>query len=382
MDTKLKYAFLHSDEIEKFSYPEESPFKTERAGKTKKILSSMGLLGGADVALVPPVAASLEDMRMLHSPEYLEVLQKVDQGHFQVEYLSLGLGTGDCPVFQGLWPYAELAVGASLTGARLLLKGEMVMAFNPSGGYHHAHRDQASGFCYVNDVALACELLTRAGKRVFYLDVDVHHGDGVQDFFYERDDVFTISLHESGRTLFPGTGFEDELGRGPGLGYAANLPLPVGTHDDAYRKAFFALVPPLLKAYEPDVLVVELGMDALAGDPLAHLSLTNNVYADICQWLAGLGKPILATGGGGYHAENASRGWALCFSILSGQDDPNADLSAGLGGVMLQSTEWQGGLRDRATFGHGDNDNLIKAEIQTSLEKLKNSLFSIHGIHS
>ena len=121
-------------------------------------------------------------------------------------------------------------------------------------------------------------------------------------------------------------------------------------------------------------------MDALAGDPLAHLSLTNNVYADICKWLADLNLPLLATGGGGYHVEHASRGWALCFSVLSGQDDPDDDLSVGLGGVMLQSSEWQGGLRDRALLSHGGQRDRVDTEIQTSLAKLKQQLFPIHGL--
>jgi acetoin utilization protein AcuC len=209
----------------------------------------------------------------------------------------MGIGTSDCPVFEGLYEYAVLATGATLTAAELILSGSAEVGFNPSGGFHHAGPERASGFCYINDVALACMILAEAGKRVLYLDVDVHHGDGVAYGFYDRRDVMTISLHETPAALFPGTGFEDEIGTGEGKGYCVNVPLPIGTYDEMYMKAFVAIVLPLIGAYNPDVIVFELGADALAGDPLAHLCLTNNAYAEIIKHLLSFNKPILATGG-------------------------------------------------------------------------------------
>ena len=173
-------------------------------------------------------------------------------------------------------------------------------------------------------------VLAEQGKKVLYLDVDVHHGDGVAYAFYDRNDVMTISLHQNPRTLFPGTGFEDEIGTGKGRGYCVNIPLPIGTYDDAYMLAIKTVVLPLIRAFKPDVFVFELGADALAGDPLANLALTNNVYADIINHLLAFDKPILMTGGGGYNVENTVRAWALAWSVLCGADaGHDANIGAG-----------------------------------------------------
>ncbi|MFO7628121.1 MAG: hypothetical protein R6W06_01115, partial [Prochlorococcaceae cyanobacterium] len=149
-----------------------------------------------------------------HDPLYLDALHRAGLGEHDLRALSMSLGTPDCPIFPGLLDYVSLAGGGSVVAAELVLAGEADLAFNPSGGYHHAHAGRASGFCYVNDVVLACDTLARAGKRVLFLDIDAHHCDGVQDAFYDRKDVMTVSLHESGKTLFPGTGFEEESRKG------------------------------------------------------------------------------------------------------------------------------------------------------------------------
>jgi acetoin utilization protein AcuC len=372
--------FLHCPELERVSYPEHSPFKTDRATRTRRLLLGMGLLNNPEVRELAPRPASHADLARLHAPAYLHALQRAERGEFDMSFLAMGLGTEDCPVFAGLYEHACWAVGASLEGARRLLAGEARVAFNPSGGFHHAGPDYAAGFCYLNDVALACELLAAAGLRVLYLDVDVHHGDGVQGFFYGRKDVLTISLHESGKTIFPGTGFEDEIGEGDGLGYSVNLPLPVGTYDEAYLAAFREACLPIARAFRPEAVVLELGMDALAGDPLAHLSLTNNAYVEVIQDVLKLDVPILATGGGGYHVENTARGWALAWSVLSGQDDPADDPSVGMGGVFLQSSEWRGGLRDRALLSHGGQRQTVDEAVAASVAKVKARLFPLHGL--
>jgi len=178
-------------------------------------------------------------------------------------------------------------------------------------GYHHAKAEKASGFCYLNDLVLACIRFSNNGKRVLYLDLDAHHGDGVQEAFYSSKKVMVISLHESGKTLWPGTGYEDEIGDGSGKGFNINIPLPLGICDIVYLEVFQKFVIPLINAYVPDIFVLQLGMDALAGDPLAHLELTNNTHAEIIGQILRYNKPMLATGGGGYHFDNTVRGWAL-----------------------------------------------------------------------
>jgi acetoin utilization protein AcuC len=374
-----KAAFIYSQELEKFHYPPEHPFNTIRPKKTRDVLNSMGLLSGDGRSEVAPVPADRLTLKKFHSARYLHALKTASQGRWDSEALNMGIGTSDCPVFEGLYEYAVLATGGTLVAANLLLSGSADAAFNPSGGFHHAHPERASGFCYINDVALACHILAEQSKRVLYVDVDVHHGDGVAYAFYGRCDVMTISFHEDPRILFPGTGFEDEIGTGKGKGYCVNVPLPVGTYDQAYMKAFEEIAIPLMAAYKPDVIVFELGADALAGDPLAHLYLTNNVYADIITHLLRLNKPILMTGGGGYNIDNTVRAWALAWTVLCGADSGNAD-NPPLGGVMLESTDWQGGLRDRALAVSNQQRDAVMPAVEATIEAIKTNIFPIHGL--
>ena len=373
MTIKQKPIFIYSRALEKYAYPQGSMFDTQRAGKTRTLVKSLGLLAGDCGREVAPVKALITDMQKFHSKRYLEILQQAAQGKSLQAALKMGIGTPDCPVFEGMFDYASWACGASLTGVDLILSGETNIAFNPSGGFHHAKAEKASGFCYINDLVLACIRFLENSKRVLYLDIDAHHGDGVQDAFYSNNEIMVISLHESGKTLFPWTGFENEIGEGAGKGYNVNIPLPVGTCDKAYLKAFTKIVVPLIKAFAPDVFVMQLGMDALAGDALAHLELTNNVHAEIVDRILSFDKPILATGGGGYHVENTVRGWALAWKIMCGQEK-RADLSLGIGGTMLQSTEWSGGLRDRILALDETHCQAVDTEIDATIQHLIDSL--------
>jgi acetoin utilization protein AcuC len=372
-------AFIYSPKLEEISYPPGHPFNTIRAKKTRDIVNSMGLLTPPDRIEVPPEPADRIILKKFHTARYLHNLQNASKGQGDYDALNMGLGTSDCPVFKGVYEYAVLAVGATITAARLILEGKVDAAFNPSGGFHHAHPELASGFCYINDVALGCEVLAEKGKKVLYLDVDVHCGDGVAAFFYNRSDVMTISLHQNPRTLFPGTGFENEIGNGIGKGYCVNIPLPVGTYDEAYMLAIKTVVLPLIHAFKPDVFVFELGADALAGDPLANLRLTNNVYPDIIHQLLAFGKPILMTGGGGYNVENTVRAWALAWSALCGADS-ELDANMLLGGIMLQTTEWQGGLRDRELPVNSQQRDSVMPALAATLDTLKSTLFPLHGL--
>ena len=371
--------FIYSDELEKYQYPPEHPFNTIRATRTLEIIKSMGLLSGPGRRMIAPKPADRLVLKKFHTARYLHALKTAAKGGWDTEALSMGIGTQDCPVFRGLYEYAALATGATLDGADMLISGQADVAFNPSGGYHHAGPEKAAGFCYINDVALACMILAEKGKRVLYLDIDVHHGDGVAYAFYDRCDVMTISLHQNPKTLFPGTGFENEIGTGPGKGYCVNVPLPVGTYDQAYMKAFKAIVPPLAGAYNPDVIVFELGADALAGDPLANLQLTNNIYAEVITQLLSYNKPILATGGGGYHIGNTVRAWALAWSIFCGADT-GEDMDLAVGGVLLESTEWQGGFRDRRLAVSNSQREAVLPSIDATIKYIKENVFPVHGL--
>ena len=361
-----KAVFVHSGELDRFQYPAEHPFNTIRAKRVRETAASMGLLSGSSPLgagrnETAPVPAERVVLKKFHSARYLHALKDASEGKFNAESLNMGIGTPDCPVFEGLYEGAALATGGTLVGAKLILSGSADVAFNPSGGFHHAGPERASGFCYINDMALACMILAEAGKRVLYLDVDVHHGDGVAYAFYGRCDVMTISFHQNPRTLFPGTGFEDEIGTAEGKGYCVNVPLPIGTYDQAYMRAFKALALPLIGAFEPDVIVFELGADALAGDPLAHLCLTNNVYVDIINHLLSFDRPILATGGGGYDVDNTVRAWALAWSLFAGGDE-------------------QGGLRDETLAVSSQQRDVVTPAVEATIEAVKANVFSYHGL--
>ena len=373
--------FIHCPELEQFPYPDTCPFKTCRAGQVYRMLDSMNLLQGPDKVVLPPERLADADLLKFHSNPYLNALKRIDAGEYEMQMLLMQLGTGDCPAFEGVYQYALWAAGATVTGARQIIAGNAKAAFNPSGGYHHAFDSMAGGFCYINDVVLGCMELAAAGKQVLFLDIDVHHCDGVQAAFYDRPDVMTISLHQDGRTLFPGTGFTDEIGDGAGKGYAVNLPLPPGTYDDIYLKAFREAVIPLIRAYGPDVLVLEAGADTLHGDPLAGLSLTNNVMVDVINNLLAFDVPILVTGGGGYNVEHTVRAWALVWTALCGEQ-MDCGAAAGMGGVMLENMDWAGGqgLRDRMLVPSDFQRENVDPIVEQVITDIKQNLFPIHGI--
>ena len=348
--------------MERFPYPPQCPFDTSRAGKVRQVIDSMGLLDSADNIELAPESASREILAKLHTEEYLDALQRTSDGEFDYGMLSMGIGSGDCPAFEGVYDHGLWAVGATVTAVREILAGNAQIAFNPSGGLHHAHSARASGFCYVNDVVLGCMRLADAGKKVLYLDVDVHHGDGVQEAFYERNDVMTISFHQSGRTLFPGTGFVDELGDGPGRGYSVNLPLPIGTYDEIYMDAFRQIALPLINAYRPDCLVIEIGTDALADDPLAQLMLSNNVYADIIAELLKFEAPLLATGGGGYNFDNTVRAWSLAWA------------------AMCKNSTAEQKLRGKPSAPNDKTSEFATAAVEKAVEMVKENIFPFHNL--
>lgn len=374
-----RLAFVYAPEIEGLSYPSDCPFKTQRAPLTRSKLASFGLLGGPNSLELAARPATFAELRQIHSAYYLEELQRAAAGDLTAAGFRMGLGGPDTPVFKDMFEYGAWACGAGLVAAERLIAGQADIAFNLLGGFHHAMPAHAGGFCYLNDVALACDALARAGKRVVYLDVDAHHGDGVQEIFYERSDVFTISLHESGKTLYPWGGFENDIGQGPGRGFNANISLPAGTYDAAFLVAFERVVLPLIGAYRPDVMVLELGMDTLAGDPLTHLQMTNNIVVEVLNRVMACQRPLLVAGGGGYHVENTVRAWALAWRTCLGDDDEDA-MSMGLGGVLLGSSEWAGGLRDRHLPCAAPQRAAVDAELHTSLGCVMANVFPYHGL--
>ncbi len=348
---------------EYLSYPAHHPFRPERANLLRDLLEREGLLDKPFLSVRNARPAGRRDIEMFHAPDYLEALERGSRGEFFEQLVHFGMGGDDCPVFPGMYELAALAAGASLEGAGLIASKKADLVFNPLGGFHHAGVSHAEGFCYVNDVVLACLDFARRGLRVACVDLDVHHGNGTEDAFLDRDDVLTVSVHESGRTLYPWRGEESAVGVGAGRGFNINVPLPAGCDDGMFLETMRKIVMPSVELFRPDVVVLEIGMDVLQGDPLAHLRMTNNSVAEACDDIRELGLPILALGGGGYTPHDAARGWAL--SLLSLTNCHPADMFAGIvGGVFLGSNEHTGMLRDMQVFTSGPEREALKDEVR------------------
>ena len=323
-------AFLYSPEFLTYDLGESHPLQQTRLKRTHDLLHAIGVLdtAGGPLALIPPTPAEPDDLLRVHTPEFLEAVLRADQNPADRSLRAFGLGPGDTPAFRGIWPSARLYAGGTIDAAKRVASGEFDIAFNVAGGLHHAHADHASGFCTFNDLALGVKALQDGGfRKVAYIDIDVHHGDGVQSIFWDDPDVLTISLHEGPEWLFPRvTGFAHETG-GPGApGSSVNVPFAPGTGDDLWHEGFEAVVPEALARFQPDALVLQLGADAHFGDPLAHLSLSSHGWIRAVERLMelGAGKPIVVTGGGGYNPSTVPRLWALVGALCAEAMLPDA----------------------------------------------------------
>jgi acetoin utilization protein AcuC len=315
---------VHSDDWARFDYGRQHPLRMERLGLAWRLMQAYGLTRLPGASVQAPTPASERDIAKFHAPEYLDVLKAANAGTQPAHGAAYGLGPGDNPVFRGLWEAAQLVAAGSLMAADLVATGQAARVFHFAGGLHHALRERASGFCYVNDAVLAILRLRERGLRVAYVDIDAHHGDGVQYAFYDDPQVLTISTHERGERLFPGTGFVSELGEGDAAGFSVNLPLEAYTDSGVYLPAFEAVVPPLLERFKPDVIVAQLGIDSHRTDPLTHLALDIQGFAQAFARVLPLAPRVIALGGGGYDIRNVARGWTAAWAVLNGVELPDA----------------------------------------------------------
>jgi acetoin utilization protein AcuC len=318
----MKTTFVYTEKFFAYDYGASHPLRVERLRLTYDLCRAYGLFDLPDAALIEARPASEAEILRYHMPEYIEVLRSASTGQ-TAGNLLYGVGPGDNPVFPGLWEWSQIHSGASLQCAELVSGGKTGVAFNIAGGLHHADAKKASGFCYVNDPVLAICHLVDKGKRVLYLDIDAHHGDGVQWAFYEDPRVLTVSFHQDGRTLFPGTGGLGEIGQGEGLGFSVNIPMLPGTDDHVFWEGFEAVLPVLMERFNPDVIVSQLGVDTFVDDPLASLELTTNGFCKAIAYVAEQERPWVALGGGGYNPANVARAWTLAWAIMNGVDLPD-----------------------------------------------------------
>jgi acetoin utilization protein AcuC len=323
-------AFVHDVALEEYGFGGDHPFNPVRLRMTIELCESLELLNG--YPFVEPEPATDEDLSIVHYTSYVRRVQQASRGEGDLaELKQYGLGTADNPIFPDIHRACAQVVGGTLGAARLVMNGQAEHALCISGGLHHALPSKASGFCIYNDAAVAIARLKEEhpGIKIAYVDTDVHHGDGVQWIFYDDPDVLTVSMHESGRYLFPGTGAVKEAGQRDGHGYSINLPLEPFTQDDSFVECFEAVVTEALRAFEPDLILSQNGCDAHALDPLAHLSVTMRVYEHVPRRVHELAHELcggrwVAVGGGGYDIWRVvPRAWTALWTTVSHQELPD-----------------------------------------------------------
>jgi acetoin utilization protein AcuC len=328
----------------------DHPLDPVRVELTIALARALGVLDRPGVSVVAPEPATEAELLRVHNPEYLDAVRAAPREGAH-PFADWGLGTGDNPIFDRMHEASALVAGATLRAARAVWRGEARRAVNVAGGLHHAMPARASGFCVYNDPAVAIvDLLELGARRVAYVDVDVHHGDGVQEIFWNDPRVLTVSLHESPLTLFPGTGFPHETGGPEAVGGAVNVALPAGTADAGWLRAFHAVVPGVLRAFGPEVLVTQCGADTHRLDPLADLRLSVDGQRASYVALRALADELcdgrwIATGGGGYAlVEVVPRAWTHLLATATGSSlDP----------ATLTPLAWRDLARDRVAGAPG-----------------------------
>jgi acetoin utilization protein AcuC len=372
----MKTGFIYSNDFAKYDYGQEHPLKPFRLKLTCDLIKAYGLLSLPDVLVVDAKPADEEALLLYHTREYIDVLKAANRGLRITGEESYGLGFGDNPVFEGVFDWSTLVTGASVQAAELIESGKVPIAFNISGGLHHALPSQASGFCYINDPVIVISSLLRRGGRIFYIDIDAHHGDGVQNAFYGTNKVLTISLHESGNHLFPGTGFESEIGEGEGRGYSVNIPMPPSSDDELFLLAFNEVVPSLVGRFRPDFVVSQLGVDSFRTDPLAHLNYTTNGFCEVVKKMKDLSPKWIALGGGGYEITNVARAWTLAWAIMN-----NINLPDELPEVFLERYPLKGfrsrKLRDNGYQEKGMRREMMREEVMRIIDEIRRKVFQL-----
>jgi len=320
-------AFVWSDQLASYRFTPEHPLTPRRLELTVDLLRRLDLIGGEHTPVVMPRLAELAEVAAVHDVAYIDAVRAASlDPRPRAGLAAFGLGTEDVPLVPDMDPAARLVCGATLTATEWVMSGRATRAFSIAGGLHHARRAEAAGFCIYNDLAIAIRWAQRNyACRVMYVDIDAHHGDGVQWLCYDDPDVLTVSLHESGAFLFPGTGFIDELGDGAGYGYSVNVPLDAHTQDDSFFECFAGLVPDLAAQFRPDLILLQAGCDAHALDPLTHLRCTTGLYERVTKLVCELAEQycagrLVVTGGGGYAVYTVvPRAWTLVWGALCGR---------------------------------------------------------------
>uniref|UniRef100_A0A0D9VDQ1 histone deacetylase n=1 Tax=Leersia perrieri TaxID=77586 RepID=A0A0D9VDQ1_9ORYZ len=316
---KRRVCYFYDPEVGNYYYGQGHPMKPHRVRMTHALLAHYGLL--TQMQVLRPHPARDRDLTRFHSDDYVAFLRSVtpETQLDQIRSLRRFNVGEDCPVFDGLYSYCQTYAGASVGGAVKLNHGGHDIAINWSGGLHHAKKSEASGFCYVNDIVLAILELLKINERVLYVDIDIHHGDGVEEAFYTTNRVMTVSFHKFGE-YFPGTGDIRDIGYSEGKYYCLNVPLDDGVDDDSYQSIFKPIMSKVMEMFRPGAVVLQCGADSLSGDRLGCFNLSSNGHAECVKYMRSFNVPLLLLGGGGYTIRNVARCWCYETGVALGQE--------------------------------------------------------------
>lgn len=316
---KQDSVFIFSDELLNYKFSDHHPFNQLRIKLTLDLLKQLNAIESSQ--LIAPRRALDEELRLIHDPDYINAVKQAGNSQLTPQMAeNYGLGTEDTPIFPNMHEASSLLVGGTLTAVDYVMSGRAKHALHLGGGLHHGFRGKASGFCIYNDSSVAIKYIQEKYKaRVLYVDTDAHHGDGVQWAFYDDPDVCTLSIHETGRYLFPGTGNINERGQGKGYGFSFNIPVDAFTEDDSWLDIYRTSIREIAAYYKPDVILTQNGADAHYLDPLTHLSATMRIYHEIPKLAHEIAHQYcegrwIAVGGGGYDIWRVvPRAWALIW---------------------------------------------------------------------
>ncbi|KAF7965320.1 hypothetical protein HWV62_44484 [Athelia sp. TMB] len=314
---KKRVCYFFDSDIGGFHYGPGHPMKPTRIRMCHSLVMNYGLYKKMEIFRAKP--ATKREMTQFHSDEYVDFLSRINptnMNSYIKEQHKYNVGD-DCPVFDGLFEYCSISAGGSMEGAARLSRDKCDIAVNWAGGLHHAKKSEASGFCFVNDIVLGILELLRYHTRVLYIDIDVHHGDGVEEAFYTTDRVMTVSFHKYGE-YFPGTGELRDIGVGKGKHYSLNFPMRDGINDENYKSVFEPVIQQVMDTYDPSAIVLQCGTDSLSGDKLGCLNLSMRGHANCVKFVKSFNKPLLLLGGGGYTMRNVSRAWAYETGLAAG----------------------------------------------------------------
>ncbi len=380
-------AFIWHERLADFDLGEGHPLSPVRLTLTVALMEAYGILRRA--AVLTPKAATYAEIQLVHSVGYIEAVHEASDWGAGIN-VSSGLGTEDNPIYPGMHELAALNCGATLRALREVALGPFRRAFSIAGGMHHAHRSRAAGFSVYNDAAVAIAALRDAhpATRVLYIDLDAHHGDGVQEAFYSSRDVMTISLHQTGLTCFPGTGFAFETGYGAGEGYSVNVAMPSGATDACFARVYDEVVAPLAQAFRPEVIVAQVGVDGHYKDPETDLGLTLSGYRALVDRViatadATSGGHIVLLGGGGYHAADVvplAWTWVLARAL-------GIELAEELPQEWRELAAETLGSEPPRTLGADDRSSVepevgarLLAETDAAIDETKAAVFGFHHL--